>query len=68
MSEDTTMTDKQLSISDVESIYDHLAGALDQVAPDKREIFLVKLALLSAHELREVEPFFALTQTALLDL
>jgi hypothetical protein len=68
MSEDNSMEHKQLTLIDIETIYDQLAGALDQVAQGKRELFLVKLALLSAHALGDAEQFMALTRTALLDL
>ena len=36
---------------DVEMIYDALALQLDAVGPDRRELFLAKLALLLAHDL-----------------
>lgn len=62
------MEHKQLTLIDIETIYDQLAGALDQAAQGKRELFLVKLALLSAHALGDAEQFMALTRTALLDL
>lgn len=62
------MEHKQLTLIDIETIYDQLADALDQAAQGKRELFLVKLALLSAHALGDAEQFMALTHTALLDL
>lgn len=62
------MEHKQLTLIDIETIYDQLANALDQAAQGKRELFLVKLALLSAHALGDAEQFMALTRTALLDL
>ncbi|ATP45119.1 DUF2783 domain-containing protein [Pseudomonas putida] len=62
------MEHKQLTISDIEHLYDQLAGTLDQISAAKRELFLVKLALLSAHALGDAEQFQALTHTALLDL
>lgn len=62
------MEHKQLTLIDIETIYDQLADALDQAAQAKRELFLVKLALLSAHALGDAEQFMALTRTALLDL
>ncbi|ATR83762.1 DUF2783 domain-containing protein [Pseudomonas sp. HLS-6] len=68
MSEDNSMEHKQLTLIDIETIYDQLADALDQAAQGKRELFLVKLALLSAHALGDAEQFMALTRTALLDL
>ncbi|MBH3426310.1 DUF2783 domain-containing protein [Pseudomonas alkylphenolica] len=62
------MDHKQLTITDLEAVYDQLADALDQAAEGKRELFLVKLALLSAQALGDAEQFMALTRTALLDL
>lgn len=62
------MDHKQLTITDLETVYDQLADALDQAAEGKRELFLVKLALLSAQALGDAEQFMALTRTALLDL
>ncbi|MGH8463395.1 MAG: DUF2783 domain-containing protein [Pseudomonas sp.] len=62
------MDHKQLTITDLETVYDQLADALDQAAEGKRELFLVKLALLSAQALGDAEQFLALTRTALLDL
>ncbi|WP_206617379.1 DUF2783 domain-containing protein [Pseudomonas alkylphenolica] len=62
------MDNKQLTITDLETVYDQLADALDQAAEGKRELFLVKLALLSAQALGDAEQFMTLTRTALLDL
>ncbi|MTD19643.1 DUF2783 domain-containing protein [Pseudomonas sp. CCM 7891] len=62
------MKQKQLSTSDLENVYDQLADALDQAAQGKREIFLVKLALLSAEALGNAEQFSELTRAALQDL
>ena len=62
------MEHPQLSITELETLYDQLADALDQVAEGKRELFLVKLALLSAQALGDAKQFEQLTRTALLDL
>jgi len=62
------MKQKQLTTTDLENVYDQLADALDQTAQGKREIFLVKLALLSAQALGDAEQFRELTCAALLDL
>ena len=62
------MEHKQLTISDIETLYDQLADALDHIEEGKRELLLVKLALLSAQALGDAEQFLALTRTALLDL
>lgn len=37
------------STAGLENIYDTLALAIDATAPEQRELFLVKLALLMAH-------------------
>lgn len=62
------MEHPQLSITELETLYDQLADALDQAAEGKRELFLVKLALLSAQALGDAKQFEQLTRTALLDL
>ncbi|MGO4004114.1 MULTISPECIES: DUF2783 domain-containing protein [Pseudomonas] len=62
------MNKPQLSITDVEQIYDHLAETLDQIAEDQRQLFLVKLALLSARKIGEGRAFLELTRQAALDL
>lgn len=58
----------ELSVSDLEQIYDTLAMAIDQATPEKSELFLVKLALLSAQALGDAKQFTALTESALNDL
>lgn len=40
-----------LTIAGLEDVYDALATAIDQVGPEKSELFLVKLALLNANAL-----------------
>ncbi|KAB0499141.1 DUF2783 domain-containing protein [Pseudomonas vancouverensis] len=57
-----------LSISELETVYDHLAAALDKAPEDKRELFLVKLALLSAEALGDPQRTTALAEIALIDL
>lgn len=37
--------------SEVETVYEALARQIDATPPDRRELFLAKLALLLAHEL-----------------
>lgn len=59
---------KQLTISDLEQVYDTLALAIDRATPEKAELFLVKLALLSAQALGDAQQFTALTESALEDL
>ncbi len=59
---------KELTVSELEQVYDALAVAIDRATPDKSELFLVKLALLSAQALGNAEQFIALTESALNDL
>jgi hypothetical protein len=56
-----------LDIAGLETVYDELAQAIDQAA-DKRELFLVKLALLNAQALGDADAFIAQVKTALKDL
>lgn len=57
-----------LTIADLETLYDHLADSLDRTPPDKRELMLVKLALLAAEALGNAGRFAQLTETAMRDL
>lgn len=57
-----------LGIPGLETVYDTLAIAIDQAGPDKAELFLVKLALLNAQALGDVQRFQQQVQAALLDL
>jgi hypothetical protein len=59
---------KSLSVHDLEQVYDALAISMDQATPAKSELFLVKLALLAAHEIGDAGRFQALAESALLDL
>ena len=59
---------KTLDIAGLETVYDALAQAIDQAGQDKRELFLVKLALLNAHALGDAALFQQQLQAALLDL
>jgi hypothetical protein len=61
-------TDRHLSIPGLETVYDLLASAIDQVGPDKSELFLVKLALLNADALGDAERFKAHVEAAKADL
>ena len=45
------MTQTTLTVPGLEDVYDALATAIDQVGPEKAELFLVKLALLNANAL-----------------
>jgi len=55
-------------VADLEQVYDDLAQAIDQAGPGQSELFLVKLALLSARELGQASRFQALVACALQDL
>lgn len=58
---------QSMSITDLERIYDRLAEAIDSTGSDS-ELFLVKLALLVAEALNDVERFNALIECAVHDL
>ena len=62
------MTDKALSIGGLETVYDALATAIDQVGSDKATLFLVKLALLNANALADETLFQQQIAAALQDL
>ncbi len=62
------MTDKTLSLTELEMVYDCLANAIDQAGPDKTKLFLVKLALLNANALGSAELLESHVQAALRDL
>jgi hypothetical protein len=47
----STPTGTKLTIAALEQVYDALATAIDQVGPEKSELFLVKLALMNASAL-----------------
>ena len=53
-----------IAIPELEPVYDALAQAIDAVAPEKRELFLVKLALLAANEIENAAVFNALIAQA----
>ena len=57
-----------LTVPDLETVYDSLAEAIDQVGETKAELFLVKLALLNAQALGNAALFQQHVQTALQDL
>lgn len=57
-----------LSIAELELVYDELATAIDEAGPEKAELLLVKLALLNANALGDVELFRRNVQVALQDL
>ncbi|PVZ83470.1 hypothetical protein C9426_26475 [Serratia sp. S1B] len=53
-----------ISIDDLEKVYDYLAKSIDSIPPEKRELFLVKLALLSANQIKEGSVFLQLINQA----
>jgi non-ribosomal peptide synthetase component E (peptide arylation enzyme) len=57
-----------LSIIDLEQVYEDLAQAIDEAGSEQAERFLVKLALLNAHALGNVQTFKAQLRSALDDL
>ena len=61
-------TPPPLSIPGLETVYDHLASAIDQAGPEKTQLFLVKLALLNANALGDPDVFDTHIQAALRDL
>lgn len=61
-------TTHALTIPDLETVYDTLATAIDQVGKEKSSLFLVKLALLNANALGSSDVFDAHVQAALKDL
>ncbi len=66
ITEDIAMS--TLTIADLETLYDHLADSLDRTPEGKRELMLVKLALLAAEALGDAECFAQLAEIALRDL
>lgn len=57
-----------LTIGGLETAYDHLATAIDDVGQGKSELFLVKLALLAAQQLGDENIFADLIARAQKDL
>ncbi|MES2633014.1 MAG: DUF2783 domain-containing protein [Pseudomonadota bacterium] len=57
MDTSTHPASRSLSIAGVETVYDLLATAIDNVGPEKSELFLVKLALLNANALGDEKLF-----------
>ena len=63
-----TQASAALSVAGLETVYDLLAQAIDRAGEDKTSLFLVKLALLNANALADVDQFRAHLEAALLDL
>ncbi len=58
----------QLSIAQLETVYDTLAEAIDQAGPGQSQLFLTKLCLLLANQQGDDLAFASLVKTALADL
>jgi hypothetical protein len=61
-------TPHSLSTTDLETVYDALATAIDRAGSDKTPLFLVKLALLNAQALGDAQRFQEHLNIALQDL
>jgi hypothetical protein len=57
-----------LDIAGLEAVYDRLAAAIDQAGEGRSELFLVKLALLSAQASGDADAFMRQIDAALRDL
>ena len=55
-------------LADLERVYDALAQTLDRAPQGRRELLLVKLALLLAHAMGDGDEFVRLAEIALQDL
>ncbi|TCB50050.1 hypothetical protein E0H80_09425 [Acinetobacter sp. ANC 4779] len=53
-----------ISINDLEKVYDQLAESIDAIPQAKRKLFLVKLALLSANQIKDGAVFAQLINQA----
>ena len=53
-----------IPIHELEKIYDDLAESIDSLAPEKRELFLVKLSLLAANHIKDASVFIELIHQA----
>ena len=64
------MTSKSdtLTVPELETVYDLLAQAIDRAGENKTSLFLVKLALLNANAMADVERFRSHLDAALQDL
>lgn len=61
-------TTPPLGIADLENVYDWLAKAIDAAGPERTDVFLVKLALLHAQALGDVDTVRRHIDIALKDL
>ena len=63
-----TQASAALTVPELEAVYDLLAQAIAQAGEDKTSLFLVKLALLNANAMADVEQFRSHLEAALRDL
>lgn len=61
-------TKTQLTIAELETVYDSLAEAIDRAGSEKTALFLVKLALLNANTMANPEVFHQHIESALENL
>jgi hypothetical protein len=61
-------TPRSLTIPGLETVYDALATAIDEVGAEKTQLFLVKLALLNANAIGDPDQFRAHLTAAAADL
>ncbi len=57
-----------LPFADLETAYEMLAEAIDRAGPDRESLFLVRLALVMAHECGDIDLFKRAVAAALEDL
>lgn len=62
------MSQNTLDIAGLETVYDQLATAIDDVGAEKSELLLVKLALLAANQLGDARQFGEMITAAQRDL
>ena len=62
------MTERTLTVPQLENFYDALAEAVDLATPEKSELFLAKLALLLARQVGDPAALEGAIRTALHDL
>ncbi|MFZ5615708.1 MAG: DUF2783 domain-containing protein [Pseudomonadota bacterium] len=57
-----------MEFSEIETVYERLAGAIDEAGEEKTGLFLAKVALLLSYELGDPAKAAAAIETALKDL
>ena len=57
-----------MPFEELETVYDNLASAIDQVGSDKEALLLTKLALVLANRIGDLDTFNDALRTALQDL